>query len=500
MSQKSWKVFLLIFLSVIFLFTIFYTNSVVKRIENEEREKALLWVYAIRKKAALIKYTEDLFQRLEGEEQRKVELWAMGVRKLISTRNLNEDLSFVFEVVKNNETVPVILTDEKGNVISTRNLDPARANDPAYLKNQIQIMKRQHPPIEIKILNRTRNYLYYKQSKIYSELKIILNDLIKTFISEEIINTASVPVIYTDESRMRIIDYGNINLVSNNKGQELVDLLQEMKSQHEPIQIDLPNGKVNFIFYKESELLTQLKFFPYFQFLVLLIFLILAYSLLDTSRRSEQNRVWVGMSKETAHQLGTPMSSLIAWIELLKDKHPDEIAVPEMLKDIERLQKITDRFSKIGSKPELTPVYLKNELEESIDYLKHRISKKVNFHLFLDEISETQVNINRHLFDWAIENVCKNAVDAMVGKGEIEIKAELYKDKVYIDISDTGKGINKNNWKKIFEPGFTSKKRGWGLGLTLVKRIIQDYHNGKISVKKSEIDVGTTFRITLKAV
>ncbi len=500
MSQKSWKVFLLIFLSVIFLFTIFYTNSVVKRIENEEREKALLWVYAIRKKTALIKYTEDLFQRLEGEEQRKVELWAMGVRKLISTRNLNEDLSFVFEVVKNNETVPVILTDEKGNVISTRNLDPQRANNPAYLKNQIQIMKRQHPPIEIKILNRTRNYLYYKQSKIYSELKIILNDLIKTFISEEIINTASVPVIYTDESRMRIIDYGNINLVSYNKGQELLDVLSEMKAQHEPIQIDLPNGKVNFIYYMESELLMQLKFFPYFQFLVLIIFLILAYSLLNTSRKSEQNRVWVGMSKETAHQLGTPMSSLIGWIELLKDKHPDEIAVPEMLKDIERLQKITDRFSKIGSKPELIPLNLKEELEESIDYLKHRISRKVNFHLHLDEISEVKVNINRQLFDWAIENVCKNAVDAMVGKGEIDIRGEIQKDNVIIDIIDTGKGINKKNWKKIFEPGFTSKKRGWGLGLTLVKRIIQDYHSGKIYVKKSEIDIGTTFRIVIKTV
>ena len=498
MSQKSWKIFLLVFLSGIFLFTIFYTNSVVRRIEKEEREKALLWVYAIRKKAALIKYTEDLFKRLEGEEKKKVELWALGVKKLISTRNLNEDLSFVFEVVKNNETVPVILTDENGNVISTRNLDPLRANDPAYLRTQIQIMKRQHPPIEIKILSKTRNYLYYKQSKIYSELRVIMNDLIKTFISEEIINTASVPVIYTDETGNSIIDYGNISLVSENRKKELFNLLEEMRSQHPPIRIDLPNGKVNYIFYKESELLTQLKFFPYFQFLALLIFLVLAYVLLSTSKRSEQNRVWVGMSKETAHQLGTPMSSLIAWIELLKAKHPDEIAVPEMHKDIERLQKITDRFSKIGSKPELIPTYLKSELEESIDYLKNRISKKVIFNLNLEEVRDVQVNINRQLFDWAIENICKNAVDAMVGNGKLEFNTEIQKDWVHIDISDTGKGIAKKNWKKIFEPGFTSKKRGWGLGLTLVKRIIQDYHNGKIFVKKSDIDEGTTFRISLK--
>lgn len=496
-SKNTSKLLLVIFASIIFILTILYANSIVHRIEHEEREKALLWVTAIRKKAALIRYTEDLFEKLEDEEKKKGELWAKGVKKLISTTNMNEDLTFVFDVVKNNETVPVILTDEKGNVISSRNLDPAKSNDPNYLAFQIGLMKRAHPPIEINILNKTKNKLYYKESQLFTDLKLILDDLIRTFITEEVINTASVPVIYTDQTQKNIIHFGNIIFKTTNHEKELIEILQHMKKQHQPIRLDMPNGRVDYIFYQQSSLLKQLKLFPYIQIIAIIAFFLVSYVLFSSSRKSEQNRVWVGMSKETAHQLGTPISSLMAWIEVLKMRYPEDEASDEMMKDISRLETITERFSKIGSKPQMEIDFLIQNLEHSITYLKDRVSRKVNFNYQFENQHELLVEINKALFDWAIENLIKNAVDAMEGVGTINIEVSHTNELAIIEISDTGKGVAKKNWNKIFEPGFTSKKRGWGLGLTLVKRIIDEYHKGKIIVKRSEINQGTTFRITL---
>lgn len=268
-----------------------------------------------------------------------------------------------------------------------------------------------------------------------------------------------------------------------------------MAAANTPLAVELGNGEKNYIFYKDSFLLTQLKYYPFVQFGIIGLFMIIAYTLFSTARKAEQNQVWVGMAKETAHQLGTPLSSLIAWIELLKARGLSEESV-EIEKDVHRLETITERFSKIGSQPVLKKENLIDTLQESMNYMKTRTSKKVMFTLLGSK--EIYAPISVPLFEWVIENLLRNAVDAMEGTGAINITVSDQVQFAYIDISDTGKGIPKSQYKTIFEPGFTTKKRGWGLGLSLTQRIIENYHDGKIFVKSSELERGTTFRIVLR--
>ncbi len=239
-------------------------------------------------------------------------------------------------------------------------------------------------------------------------------------------------------------------------------------------------------------------FFPYFQLSIIAVFLFIAYILFSSARNSEQNQVWVGLAKETAHQLGTPISSMIGWIELLRLEGYEGEAIGELNKDVERLHKITDRFSKIGSEPKLRKQNVVAIIYDSVNYIKSRASRKVKYNILTPRETEIIVPINLHLFEWVIENVCKNAIDAIGGEGNIEIDIQEEENIVVIDISDDGKGIPKSKFKTIFNPGYTSKRRGWGLGLSLAKRIIKDYHKGKIFVKSSTISKGTTFRIMLR--
>ena len=269
-----------------------------------------------------------------------------------------------------------------------------------------------------------------------------------------------------------------------------------MREQNEPIAIAINNQTINYIFYKDSELLQQLKYYPFFQIFIIALFLLISYYLFSTSRKVEQNQVWVGMAKETAHQLGTPLSSLMAWVEYLKLKDVDENTIAELSKDITRLEVITERFSKIGSVPKLEVENLNTVITDSLSYLKVRISKKVNITFTTQNNMEIQAKLNPSLFSWVLENIIKNAVDAMKGEGNIDIFVTDQSQFVYIDITDTGTGIPRAQQKTIFEPGFTTKQRGWGLGLSLVKRIIENYHEGKIFVKQSDA-TGTTFRIVL---
>jgi signal transduction histidine kinase len=272
-----------------------------------------------------------------------------------------------------------------------------------------------------------------------------------------------------------------------------------MENQNTPLLVDLGEGTKNYIFYEQSNLLTQLKYYPYIQFAVIGFFLLIAYILFSTARKAEQDQVWLGMSKETAHQLGTPLSSLMAWTEYLREHGTDESIVSEMNRDVMRLQMITERFSKIGSQPTLQDENISNVLRNAIDYLKQRTSKNVLFEVEIPDY-EIYVKLSSTLFEWVIENVCKNAVDAMDGKGELKIKLIEMPESVFIEISDTGKGLPKSMFKSVFEPGFTTKKRGWGLGLSLSKRIIENYHHGKIAVLNSEENKGTTFQIVLKRI
>jgi len=324
------------------------------------------------------------------------------------------------------------------------------------------------------------------------------------FIEEEILSSNhTVPVILTDEHE-NILDSKNINLPENITKERANALLQQeikkMKAQHEPIEVPWAEGSVNYVFYKDSALLSQLRFYPYVQLIVIACFALMAYFAFSYSRRAEQNRVWVGLAKETAHQLGTPLSSLMAWYEYIKasPKFVDEPILEEFGKDIRRLEIITERFSNIGSVPLLRDENILQVTENAISYLQNRISSKVIFTVQAAFAPDITAKVNVPLFDWVIENICKNAVDAMEGRGSITLQLLLLgKASIALDITDTGKGIAKSKINSVFLPGYTTKKRGWGLGLALAKRIIDNYHNGRLYVKWSEPGKGTTFRIVL---
>lgn len=354
-------------------------------------------------------YTNQLVEKLSEEERKKVKLWAQGTRELASMENPDADISFIFEVIKNNETVPVILTDGQGRIISHRNLDSTKVDKDGYVEEQ----------------------------------------------------------------------------------------LHRMKENTQPIVIEMPDGSKNYIYYYESTILTRLFYYPMIQLAVIALFVIIAYLAFSYSRRAEQNQVWVGFSKETAHQLGTPISSLMATVELLRMKGGNEKILPEMEKDVDRLQTITERFSKIGSEPELLSENLSLLLIHSAGYIRKRTSERIEFRFNYDLEKEIIAAVNRPLFEWVIENLSKNAIDAMSGNGLLEYSLSEKGGQIFIDVRDTGKGIPKSKQKTVFRPGYTTKKRGWGLGLSLSKRIIENYHKGKIYVLRSEAGKGTTFRIVL---
>lgn len=323
---------------------------------------------------------------------------------------------------------------------------------------------------------------------------------------ELIVPNNNIPVILTN-SFGDYLQHRNLDLdrYSEEKKAEVIqEELEEMRAAYEPIEIVLRNPNTGmvagyqFVYYKNSFLLTQLQYYPIVQLSIIAVFVLLTYTVFSYSRRAEQNRVWIGMAKETAHQLGTPLSSLMAWLEFFRSdpERYDPAIIKELDKDINRLEMITARFSSIGSVPTLKKENLHHILQSTLGYLEKRISTKVKFSLGADQ-PQIDAMINRPLFEWVIENICKNAVDAMGGIGSISIHLSAEKNKAFIDITDTGKGIPKSKMNQVFTPGYTTKKRGWGLGLSLAQRIIENYHQGKIFVKQSEVDVGTTFRIVL---
>jgi signal transduction histidine kinase len=306
-------------------------------------------------------------------------------------------------------------------------------------------------------------------------------------------------VIITDSTQQNVIQFGNLNDISMSDPVYVAEKLEEMERENTPIKVSFGDQGTSYIFYKDSDLLTIMRFFPLAQILIVAVFFIIAYLLFSYARKSEQNRVWAGMAKETAHQIGTPLSSIMAWMELLKmGEGSAEQAADEIEKDVRRLEIITERFSKIGSVPKLEPNNVAQIIHESVAYLKPRSPKKISYLIDFTKDKELFIPVNGPLFSWVIENVCKNAIDAMGGVGTIVINLKEESKHVFIDISDTGRGISRTEQRDIFNPGYTSKKRGWGLGLSLSKRIIRDYHRGKIFVKSSTIGKGTTFRIMMR--
>ena len=370
--------------------------------------KLFLLLFAVIVGMGSLIYTETLVRKLKAEERKNVKLWAEAIR-LVSISDTSQNVDFLSSIIDNNNTVPVILTDESGSIISARNFDAVKISDHEYM---------------------VRN-------------------------------------------------------------------LRKIKEKNEPIKINLENDHFNLIYYKDSIILTMLIFYPYVQLGIISLFILVSYLAFRSSRKAEQNQVWVGMSKETAHQLGTPTSSLAGWIEILHHKYPEIAITHELARDVERLEKVTERFSRIGSKPALVNDNLIAIISRTVEYLKSRTSSKVKFNLSYNPDNVVLIPVNSALFEWVIENVFKNAIDSMEGSGEITLRIMETENHATVDISDTGKGIPKSAFKKIFYPGFTTKQRGWGLGLSLAKRIIEEYHNGHIFVRHSEVGMGSCIRIVM---
>ena len=317
------------------------------------------------------------------------------------------------------------------------------------------------------------------------------------FLSSIIEENTTIPVILTDGNDS-ILSTRNYDPLRSQDTSYLADRLRKIREKSEPIIINLPGGHTNHIYYEDSIILKKLIYYPVVQLSIIVLFMLVSYLAFDSSRRAEQNQVWVGMSKETAHQLGTPVSSLSGWLEMIREEHPEISYTGEMIRDVSRLEKIAERFSKIGSRPELEEGNIVPVVRQTVDYLRSRASSKTQFVSDYDPLAEISVKQNPSLISWDIENVCKNAIDAINGEGTITITITDIKGYAVIDIKDNGRGIPKSAHKKIFTPGYTTKQRGWGLGLSLAKRITEEYHKGKIFVKYSEPGIGTCIRIMLK--
>ena len=374
--------------------------------------------------------SNNLVKQLAQQERERMNIWAKSTERL-ATADVNSDFEFLLQIISQNNSIPVLLTDSAFNILESRNFSmPDKADNGKFVFADLS--------------EKNRDYLLGRLRKAAG--------------------TASLHSL----------------------------------SQSNPhfIEVEAFGGSHQYIYYEDSILLRQLSLFPYIQIVVMIILAVIIYVAVLYTKRAEQNRVWAGLSKETAHQLGTPISSLMAWTQYLESSGTDPSVVSEIDKDVHRLSTIAQRFSKIGSRPELQLEYLNETVSGALLYMRSRVSGKVEINLDLSA-DDSPVMMSASLFEWVMENLTKNAVDAMDGAGKITITTGTERDKAFIEVKDTGKGIARKNFKNVFNPGFTTKKRGWGLGLTLVKRIIEDYHRGRIFVKESELGKGTTFRIEL---
>lgn len=492
--KSKTKFILALFAALIVVASLYYTSILSTRIANNEQKQVQIWAQAVEQRVQIVERTRNLYEQLAEEERDRVKLWAAATQKILNDPGADVDPIFS-DIFFSIEGLPRILVNDDGEISGVQDLHDTVTFTPGIqFTDSLQQQFTDYDPIRMET-DFTRQLIYYQDSDLFRAIKEEIKKVVNSFISEVVLNSASVPVIYADSSG-EVIEYGNLDSGKVAEPGYLAAQIDIMKDQNEPIEIELEEGVVNYIYYKDSLLLQQIQYYPYVQLGIIAFFLLVAYYAFSNARKAEQNQVWVGMSKETAHQLGTPISSLVGWVEYFKEQDINPKVIAELEKDIGRLELITERFSKIGSKPDLHPQPIGPVLQEAVDYLKTRASKQVVFSLEMEQ-QPLHAQINPPLFNWVIENLVKNALDAMEGRGEITISVSQQGDKLAIDVSDTGKGIPKSRFNSVFQPGYSTKKRGWGLGLSLTKRIIENYHKGKIFVKSSVIGKGTTFRILL---
>jgi signal transduction histidine kinase len=483
-NKQRWKRVLLFAAAVIVVATLWYSNDIAQRIRREEQTKVRLWSEAIVQRAQLVGYTQQLFEELGSEEAGKADRLADAYR-LINNPPRGMDLTFVTDYLWSNKTIPVLIFDERDELLYRVNVP--KGVDLDSLKAS---MRAANEPIVFDDVGHT---IYWSESVRFSELKDVMQDLIDSFISETVLNSASVPVIMTDSSRTNVVRYQRVDSAAVADPALLQSLLADMASANEPIAVDLPGEGRQYIYFADSIVLTQLRYYPLVQLVLIAVFTLVAYLIFSSFRRAEQDQVWVGMAKETAHQLGTPLSSLMAWVGLLEAEGVRTDYLGEMNKDILRLNTVVDRFSKIGSKPILKEQDVADVVRDTVEYMRPRVSKNVEM-VFEAPPSAVIASLSPPLFSWVLENLIRNAVDAMDGEGQIRLTVAQSESGVLVTVSDTGPGIPKSKRKEIFQPGYTTKARGWGLGLSLCKRIIEEYHGGRIEVGEGE---GANFVLTV---
>ncbi|MEN9999267.1 MAG: hypothetical protein RI922_2257 [Bacteroidota bacterium] len=510
-NKQKWKIALMLFALVMVGASLFVSNNIVSKMGERERERVEQWADAIKKKLELVRLTDRTFIQLRDKERKEMALWIDATKELSKETPLDQipDFTFPLKIIKDNKDIPVILLDQDKNISGYINLPidttMFRKKHPTLSSKEITKLfedsllklsndwKNNNPSFTIEVYKGLFMTYVYDDSKEILRLEEERDSLINSFNQELIDNQGMVPVLLVDAKTNKVLgsNLPNEKVDSLNLGKTI----NELKLQNEPLVIDFKNGTKNILYFDDSEELKQLQYFPYIIFFIIGLFVFIGYLIFSTFRKAEQNQVWAGMAKETAHQLGTPLSSLMAWIQLLESQDIDPMIPKEMQKDVDRLEKVTDRFSKIGSGAKLEETDITLTVKSVLDYLRPRISNKVAIHF---ESKEPILALhNPSLMEWVIENICKNAVDAMENKGELNVLVHRSPEWVHIDIKDNGKGIHPKQLKTIFQPGFSTKKRGWGLGLSLVKRIVTEYHKGKVFVLESQQDVGTTFRISI---
>ncbi len=498
-NKQRWKIFLALMVLIVIAVSLLLSNSFVSKIAEREKSKATQWVEAIKKKGELVQLSNAIFSELKRKEKQKIDLVVEAQKILLTKSDLskNQDVEFSLSIIQSNTEIPVVLLTQENTVMQHRNMDSlfsgafsSRQQD-SICTFKAKEWKEAGQYQRIEYLDGEFLQFVFGNSFELERLQRQSKRLISSFNDEIKDNKALIPVMLWDVSS-DTLEASNLSL---SKRQSKF-LRREWMLDNMPLTFDFGTGKKR-LYFSDSDELLYLQWIPTIQFLVLGLLILLGYFIFSTYRKAEQKRVWAGMAKETAHQLGTPLSSLMGWQAHLENLKVDPMVTNEMKKDLVRLERITDRFSKIGSEAKLEQTDISSTIENNLEYLRARLSNKVELTFHSSLTQDKSVAHNASLMDWVIENLCKNAVDAMQGVGKLEVHIYKEKTNIVIDFVDSGKGVSTKDQKAIFEPGFSTKKRGWGLGLALVKRIIEEHHSGKVFVASSKIGKGTTFRILL---
>lgn len=482
--KNNLKYILLTLTILLALAALWQVQRIANEIRREEQDKVRLWANAISQRAHMLEATQQFFAQATLDEHRKMQMYT-DILQSFNDPDLSTDLRFSLAYVNyivDSSHTPIIITTARDSIISVPQELAGQKLEGDLLEEYSQ-----NPPFHYTIWG-MKMTLYYKESQYYTQLRQVLDGFTRSFLMDITQSSVKVPVLVVDSVSSKVLAYGNLNPKH----------IKQMRFRNDPISIGLPDGGRALVYYEDTLLLRSLQWLPLFYLFIAIVLIVVSYNLLRTARTAEQNRIWAGLAKETAHQLGTPISSLTGWIEYLQGKELTPQYASEIGKDLRRLETITQRFSKIGSLPELQESDVREATLAAVGYLQSRSPRRIRFEVTFPDGEPFLAPLNPSLYGWVVENLCKNAIDAMEGEGNVTITASQDARKIYIDISDTGRGMSPTVQKHIFDSGFTTKTRGWGLGLPLARRIVNQYHRGRLYLKYSIPGQGTCFRIVLK--